>query len=246
MTSSGTPGDPLAPGVQHLGRALEREEHDAGVDLADREQVELERGDDAEVAAAAAQRPEELGLVVAVDAAQLAVGGDELDRGDAVRRQAVLAAVPADAAAERVADDADVRRRAVQRRQAELGGARRRRRPSRARRGRGRAAARGVDLDALERVGLQQDGVLEVAERAGVVAGALRGDPQAVRRARTRTTAATSSASSGERDQRGALVEDEVVGLAGGVPAGLARGARPRRRGGREGVGGAAGDVEAA
>ena len=52
----------------------------------DRVELDLERGDDPEVAAAAAQRPEQVGLVVGVDAAELAVGGDELDRGDAVRR----------------------------------------------------------------------------------------------------------------------------------------------------------------
>jgi hypothetical protein len=43
---------PLEPGVQHLGRALPREEEDAGVDVRDRVQLDLERGDDAEAAAA--------------------------------------------------------------------------------------------------------------------------------------------------------------------------------------------------
>ena len=71
VTSSGTVAHPLAPRVQHLGGALAREEEDAGVDLRDRVELELERGDDAEVAAAAAERPEQLRLVVAVDAAQL-------------------------------------------------------------------------------------------------------------------------------------------------------------------------------
>ena len=71
---------PVEPRVQHLGRALPREEQDAGVDLGDRVQLELERRHDAEVAAAAAQRPEQLGLVLVVDAAELPVGGDELDR----------------------------------------------------------------------------------------------------------------------------------------------------------------------
>ena len=84
----------------------------------------------------------------------LPVGGDELDRGDAVRRQAVLAGVPADAAAERVAGDADVGRRAVQRREAELGGARRRRRSHFAPGADARDAALGVDLDAAQLVGL--------------------------------------------------------------------------------------------
>ena len=54
-------------------------------------------------------------LVGVVDAVELAVGGDELDRRDGVRGEAVLAGEPAHAAAERVARDADVRRGAVQR-----------------------------------------------------------------------------------------------------------------------------------
>ena len=131
----------------------------------EREEVELDRRDDAEVAAAAAQRPEEVGLVVGVDAAERAVGGDELDRGDAVRLQG-RACGPA----------SPCRRRASSRR-------RRRRATSRAgRRGRARrprddvgpagagahagAPGAGVDLHAGERVGLQQDGVVEVGERA--------------------------------------------------------------------------------
>ena len=60
MSSSGSVGQQRAPGVQHLGRALEREEHRARVELVDRVDVELDRGHDAEVAAAAAQRPEQV------------------------------------------------------------------------------------------------------------------------------------------------------------------------------------------
>ena len=49
--------------------ALAGEDQRAAVQLVDREELELERGDDADrVRVAAAQRPEELGLVVAVDA----------------------------------------------------------------------------------------------------------------------------------------------------------------------------------
>ena len=41
------------------------------------------------------------------------------------------------------------------------------------------AAAHGVDLDALQAAGADQDRVAHVAERAGVVAGGLGGDAQA-------------------------------------------------------------------
>src|SRR6185312_11005364 len=95
-----------------------------GVDLLQRQQLELDRGDDAEVAAAAAQRPEQLRVVLVGGPADLAVGGDDLDRGDVVGGEAVLAGVPAHATAEGVADDADVRRGSVQAGEAEVGGGR--------------------------------------------------------------------------------------------------------------------------
>ena len=69
--------------------------------------------------------------------------------------------------------------RAVQRRQAELGGTRDHVLPLGAGADAGAAGVR-VDLDALEPVGLQQDGVLERAERPGVVAGPLRRDAEAL------------------------------------------------------------------
>jgi hypothetical protein len=53
--------------VEHLGRALPQEDEPAGVDLPDRVERELDRGDDTEVAAAA-QRPEEVGVVLVVGA----------------------------------------------------------------------------------------------------------------------------------------------------------------------------------
>ena len=108
------------PRAQDLGGPLEAEEQRARVQLAHGHDRELERGHDPEVPAAAAQRPEQLGLVLGVGAHEVAVGGDELDRGHRVGLQAVLAGQPADPAAERVADDADVRRGAVQAREPEL------------------------------------------------------------------------------------------------------------------------------
>ena len=64
VTSSGAVRVHVVPGAQQLGVALVRPQHHAGVDLAVRVQAELHRGDDAEVAAAAAERPEQLGVVV--------------------------------------------------------------------------------------------------------------------------------------------------------------------------------------
>ena len=96
------------PGVGGL------EDEPAGIDVADGIQRELDRGDRREGAAAAAQSPEEIGLGLRVAAHQFALSGDRLDGQHAVGGQAVPAAVPPDAAPERVADHAGVGRRAVE------------------------------------------------------------------------------------------------------------------------------------
>ena len=112
-----------APGLEDLGRALEGEEEDAGVDLGNRVEGELDGGDDAEAPAAAADRPEEIGLVVPVGAY---AGGRprsrSLDGDDAVRGQAVTAGEPAETAAKCVTDDADVVRGAREAGEPVLGG----------------------------------------------------------------------------------------------------------------------------
>src|SRR5690606_6192918 len=71
-------------------------------------QLELELGDDAEVAAAAAQPPEQLAVAVPAGSDVLAVGGDEREGDDVVAGQAVLAGQPAHAAAEGEPADAGV------------------------------------------------------------------------------------------------------------------------------------------
>ena len=115
-------GGPPVPGLEHLGRSLLRPEQHARVELANREQLQLERGDDAEATAAAAQRPEQVGLAVGVGAELAAVRGNHLGGPDAVGGQPVAADHPARAATERVAGHAHVGRRARQPRQPMLGG----------------------------------------------------------------------------------------------------------------------------
>src|SRR5205085_8630826 len=99
---------PLAPGVQHLGRALEREEQHARVDLAHWVEHDLDRGDHAYAPAPAAHGPEEVGLVALVGADELAVRGDDFDGGHAIGRQPVATGEPAHPAAEGVAHHAHV------------------------------------------------------------------------------------------------------------------------------------------
>jgi hypothetical protein len=60
-------------------------------------QPELDRGHDTEAAAPAAQRPEQVGLVLFAGAYQLPVGGHQLDRVHVAGGQTVLAAQEAQA-----------------------------------------------------------------------------------------------------------------------------------------------------
>ncbi len=72
----------------------------------DRVQRQVQRADDAEVATAAAQPPEQLGVLVRRCAHEPSVGGHELGADEVVAGEAVLALQPARAAAEGEAGDA--------------------------------------------------------------------------------------------------------------------------------------------
>ena len=100
--------DPIAPGAQDLGRALDGPEQGSGVDLGDREELELEGGHGGDVPASSTDRPEQLRIRVAVDPDEPAVGRDYLRRDDAVTGEPELAHHPAQTAPERIAEDADV------------------------------------------------------------------------------------------------------------------------------------------
>ena len=107
--------------AQDVGRR--RQQDRPAEDHADRIEPVLEAGDDAEVAAAAANRPEQVG-VLGLAGDQLApVGGHDLDRDERIDREAVLADEPADAAAEGQPGDAD-RAGVAERRGQAMGGGR--------------------------------------------------------------------------------------------------------------------------
>ena len=197
------------------------EEEDAGVDLRDRVERELHRRDDAEAAAAAADRPEELGLVVAVGADEASVGGHELDGRDAVRGQAVAAREPAEAAAERVADHADVRRGAGEAREAVLGRGEGDLLPQHAGLG-ARGLGLRVDLEPAHAARADENRVVEGLQGVGEVAGALS------RHAHAAPPGVLDHGDDvvgglGEDDRRGPLVGGQVPRLARGVPVGFAR-----------------------
>ena len=158
--------------------ARRRQEQRAAEDHADRVEAELEAGDDAEVAAAAADRPEQVGVLGLAGDHDAAVGGDDLDRHERVDRQAVLADEPADAAAEGQAGDADAARVAERGREAVLG-----------RRGGVLAGAQaglrpgeptgGVDVEALHQAQVEDDAALGRAVAGQAVGAAADGQLEA-------------------------------------------------------------------
>jgi cytochrome c1 len=89
----------------HLGRR--RQDQHAAEDHVDLVQTETEPRRHAEVAAAAADGPEQLGMRLGVHKQYIAVGGDELGRKQIVDRKPVLPDQEADAAAQGEASDPD-------------------------------------------------------------------------------------------------------------------------------------------
>jgi hypothetical protein len=91
---------PAAVGVQHLPGVRSVEEQAAAVEGGQPLQGGPVGDHDAEVAGSAAQRPEQLGVVIGVDRAQGAVRRDDVDAQDAVRGQAERPAHDPEAAAQ--------------------------------------------------------------------------------------------------------------------------------------------------
>ena len=103
------------PGLRVGGAA----EHQRG---RDRVQAEGEARDHAEVAATAAHRPEQVGVLVVAGVQQTPVGGDDVHSLEVVDAQPVRAAQPADAAGEREPAHARLRDQPARRGEAEGGG----------------------------------------------------------------------------------------------------------------------------
>jgi hypothetical protein len=220
---------PVAVGAHRLRADIGGEEQGPCVDLGDRQQVDVKGGDDRIAAAAAAQRPEQVGVVVGVDRSLLAVGGDDLDRIEAVAGEPVLAPEPAQPAAEGEADHPDVGR--GPRHPAEPMPVGRLAHLQRQHPGLDPGRLRlGVDLDPAHADGPDQDGVVEGRERGGAVAGPLARDPEA----------GVGGEAHGRDDVLGALdqrqgarieVGGQVPAMADLVPVGVIRGGHsPRDR----------------
>ena len=206
--------------MQDLRRPLPRPQHRAGVEFRRRDEPQLHVRDDRRAARAAAQRPEQLRVVVGVDVQLLAVAGDDVEGQHRVTAHAEGARQPADATAERVADEADVGRGARQCGEAELGGRRRQIGAERAGLDAGRALLE-VDLDPAHQARAEQDRLVDASAGGGVVAGALGRDAQPLLAGEAHDGGDVVSRSR-LGDEDGALVDGQVPRHTGFVVAGFA------------------------
>src|SRR5688572_15050015 len=94
--------------MQDVAHLLCGKEEGTGEDLGHRQQVELERSNHTEAAAAPTQRPEQIGPVLGIDTNLLAARGHQLDCAHPVTSQPVLASVKAESATKCVASDAHI------------------------------------------------------------------------------------------------------------------------------------------
>jgi hypothetical protein len=163
--------------------------------------------------------------VAGAGADETAVGGNELDRGDAIGSQPIAAGQPADSPAQGVAGHAYIRRGARERGQAMLTRRDRHVLPQGAGLGAGGTADR-VDADAAHPRCPQQHGAPERLECLGAVAGALGGDPHAMRAGEPDRLRHVPGRF-GHHDDRGPLVGGQVPGLACLVIVGVAHGENP-------------------
>ena len=226
-------GRPLGVGAEGRVPARALVDERAGEDLrAERVRAERERRDDTEVAAAAAQAPEQVRVLLGARPDALARREDDVRLDEVVDGQPVSAGEPADAAAEREARDPGPRHHPDRHGQPErLGRAIdvRERRP-----GPDADQSRiGVDLDRRQAAHVQDDPVVHRAVARDVVA------PAADRERQPRFP--------GERDRRrdvlgagrlddeaGTLVDHAVPDAASVIVVGVARGDDPSLDGGAQ------------
>ena len=135
---------------------------------------------DAEVAAAAANRPEQIGVLVGAGANDPAVGRDQIGAQQVVERETVLRHQPADAAAERQARDPGAADNPARRREAVHLGLAIELFPQGATLGPDGAAPR-VDVDPLHRRQVDQQAAIESGVPGDVVAAAAHRDRQVKR-----------------------------------------------------------------
>jgi hypothetical protein len=183
-------------------------------------QPELEGGDDAEVAAAAADRPEQVGVLPLAGPHALAVGQHQLGGEQVVDGEAAAAGQVAQAAAKGEAADAGGGDDPARGGQAELAGGPVHLPPGGAAADPDRSALR-VDLDVVQRRQVEHDPVVAGAEAGAVVPAAPDGQRQPVP-AGEADHLGHGAGVGALGDHRRPLVDHRVVDGAGGVVAGVA------------------------
>ena len=170
----------VAVEAQHVaGGGARVEHHPAEHQRPDRVELVLERRDDAEIAAAAPERPEQVRMLVGAGGDERAVGGDDVGREQVVAGEAVLAHQPAEAAAQRQPADAGVGDGPAGRGEAERLGLAVEFAPEQAALGVGRARS-GVDADALEAAQVDHQAAVAHGVAGRAVAAAAHRDPEIV------------------------------------------------------------------
>ena len=204
-----------------------RHEERAAEDVTDRVHLVLEPGDDAEVPAAAADRPEQIGVRGLARDDLPAVGGDDLDSLERIDGEAVLADQPADPAAQCQAADADGsgvterRREAVGRRRVRvLAGSQARLRPC--------EASIDVDVESLHRAEVEDDAAIVGAVAGQAVAAAADGEPPTGLSGEPDGPHDVGRVG-GPDDDRGSAIGVGVVDEAGLLVVRASRGGRPSR-----------------
>ncbi len=199
--------DDLGVGPQPLAGG--RVDDGAAEDGVDRVEPVAEAGRDPEVAAAAAERPEEVGVLRFGRRQQPAVGGDDVDRQQVVDRHPVLAHQPAHPAAERQPGDADGRHVAARRRQPVDRGCERCTRPRSGRLPPRRRAARGSTSSRFMRERSRTSPSSTVPYPAGLCPPPRTASGRSLVRAKS-TAAITSATLAGPDDQRRVAVDGRV------------------------------------
>ena len=217
IRSSARLGRQVAVEPQHVASAIDGPgDEAAGHDGTHRMQPELERRRDAEVSAAAANRPEQVGVLVRRGADDAAVGQHQLDTEQVVQRHSMLRHEPAEPAAEREAGHTGGRHDAAGRGEpvhlrfpVELC-------PERAARS-ARRACGGVDVHVLHERQVDHQALVDGRPPADVVpAAAYRDLETAVARETHGKRDVGAAAALG--DQRGPLVHQAVVNVAARRP----------------------------
>ena len=209
----------IAIGAHHGLGVSSLPEDRARVDRADRMRLEQEARHHAKVAAAAAQRPEEIGVLALAGRDETAVGQDDVRFEQVVDREAVLAREVPGAAAERQARDAGGRDDAEGHRQAErVGGV-----IDVARRAAGidpYGSACRIHAHALHHREVDHQSVVAAAKAWAVVAAAADGDEQALVAAEVHRGDDVGDVHAA-RDQARPLVDHAVVKSTGGIVVGI-------------------------